>query len=236
MQPGKKSAFHHSNSAEGRNIGGMLPMEKLGPIQLLVLRQLLEPEFPGRDELISQVPDCQMRVTDGNGDCDLFPKLGQAALTTSFVPVEGSAVDTDGVHIRALLHVRRGKLWWLEIMRDDSELINDSSQLKRLEVRVDDSHDVTTEPAERDSGRPTGAIQRNGVWDSKRMSLRNAVAFWTIALLIGVPIICSGGAVSGEYSFREAMSLLTWPFFWTGVACWIVTGIVLLTILDVIDK
>jgi hypothetical protein len=88
-----------------------------------LIAQLLDTPFDGRDEIRSQLATARV-VAEGFGDTrSLRFELGQhdlpRARTLFRVPVEGEAIDEDGVVIAILLHIVDGVANELEIYRAD---------------------------------------------------------------------------------------------------------------------
>jgi hypothetical protein len=94
-----------------------------------VLRTLLSRPFPGREELLLQLPHVKARVITGYNDNYgsiefTHPYRGlSSSNVTRRVPVEGRAYDADGVSIGHLLHIVNGKLHELEVLRVDGKPI-----------------------------------------------------------------------------------------------------------------
>lgn len=106
-------------------------------LERLMLLRLLEPQFAGRDALLSQIPDSLWETLDENGSVMIRPKSGELADIIWSVPVEAADVDLDGMPITVLLHVRTGRLFKIEIFRADNErIITPLNPTKwKLEVR-----------------------------------------------------------------------------------------------------
>lgn len=91
-----------------------------------MLHRILEKPFPGRDQLALQTRDI---VVEEVGDPRVHSLLvievqsPSKAITTSWVPVEASAGDADGVPIEFILHVRDGLLYTLETVKLDGASI-----------------------------------------------------------------------------------------------------------------
>jgi hypothetical protein len=88
-----------------------------------LLEKLLEPEFPGRDELRHQLNSVIAKQVFEDGTLDLQCDPGSAAPVKSRVPTEGKCADADGVEIHVLLHVVDGAMNELEIFKDDGSSI-----------------------------------------------------------------------------------------------------------------
>jgi hypothetical protein len=84
-----------------------------------LIDRLLEPDFPGRDQLREQLTTARaVEIEDGGLSfiCDTTVR----APVKSRVPTEGEYQDADGVTVHLLLHVVDGILRELEIFKDDS--------------------------------------------------------------------------------------------------------------------
>jgi len=88
-----------------------------------LLKKLLEPEFPGRDELRNQLNSVTAKQVFEDGTLDLQCDPSPPAPVKSRVPTEGTCVDSDGVEIHVLLHVKDGAMSELEIFKDDGSLV-----------------------------------------------------------------------------------------------------------------
>lgn len=92
-----------------------------------VVEQLLRQPFDGRDQLRMQLSAARVIAERGRDSRTLrFERTGgemPRAPTALRVPVEGQAVDDDGVPIAVLLHVVDGLIEELEIFRVDGRPI-----------------------------------------------------------------------------------------------------------------
>lgn len=85
-----------------------------------VLKQLLAPAFPGRDEVLDQAKDSLVSEYDANGSlCFVGRPECMVAQTEHRVPTEGEYEDSDGVNVHVLIHVVEGRLVELEVYRED---------------------------------------------------------------------------------------------------------------------
>jgi len=86
-----------------------------------VLTRLLAYEFPGCDGLASQLAGLTVaRRWVPSGSLDLQVARGaDPAKVRRRVPVEGEAIDADGIPIHFLVHVADGLLRRLEIFKED---------------------------------------------------------------------------------------------------------------------
>jgi len=93
-----------------------------------LLEKLLEPEFPGRDELRQQLNSVTAKQILEDGTLDLQCDPTYPAPVKCRVPVEGQCPDADGVPIGVVLHVVHGFMNELEIVKyDGSEIRNPPS-------------------------------------------------------------------------------------------------------------
>lgn len=88
-----------------------------------LLERMLDDAFPGRDELRRQLDSATAKRVNENGSLDLKVGSGPVAKVLRRVPTEAWCPDTDGMMIRLLLHVVEGKLFGLEIYKDDGSRI-----------------------------------------------------------------------------------------------------------------
>lgn len=118
-----------------------MTLRRLTTVEREYLLRLLELDFPGRTELLSQVPSCLARtisrVGDHKGTIELHPQRTPPAPVRMRVPVTATAPDEDGLPIVFLLHVQNGLLRELEVLRDDGQPI----------VRLPEPEELRVEPA-----------------------------------------------------------------------------------------
>lgn len=87
-----------------------------------VLEKLLEPSFPGRDELRAQVKLVEAREIDGDG-CIEFSTVAAARAEVRFnIPTEGEYRDVDGITLHVQLHVMDGFIKELEVYKEDGSI------------------------------------------------------------------------------------------------------------------
>src|SRR3954468_11828669 len=87
-----------------------------------VLDKLLEPNFPGREELRRQLDSVTARQLFEDGTLALQCGVCDPAQVKGRVPTEGECEDADGVVIHVLLHVVDGVMSELEVFKDDGSL------------------------------------------------------------------------------------------------------------------
>lgn len=89
-----------------------------------LLDRLLSPDFPGRDELVQQLDDCEVREIDDNGSLEFKVETAIRANRVKYrVPTEGECEDMDNVTVHILLHVLDEKLNELEIYKEDNSKV-----------------------------------------------------------------------------------------------------------------
>ncbi len=99
----------------------------------LLLVHLLEVEFEGNRQLLTQLEGCKARVLDANGSLGLeVQESAEAAKVSSRVPVEAEGEDRDGETIHLLLHVVGGFLRELDIYKEDETPIVQLPTLESL--------------------------------------------------------------------------------------------------------
>lgn len=82
-----------------------------------LLEKLLSRDFPGRDALKLQLSSVSGRRIDTNGTLELRSGKNNLADVEMSCPTEGTCPDIDGGTISVLLHVKRGELHLLEILK-----------------------------------------------------------------------------------------------------------------------
>jgi hypothetical protein len=89
-----------------------------------LLEKLLEPEFPGRDELRVQLSSLTAKQAGEDGTLLLRCGQGPAAPTRSRLVAEATYQDADGGRVSVLLHVNKdGLMQMLEIIKYDGSPI-----------------------------------------------------------------------------------------------------------------
>jgi len=93
-----------------------------------LLEKLLEPEFPGREELRQQLNSVTGKQIFEDGALALQCDSSHPAPVKCRVPVEAQGQDADGVLISVSLHVVDGFMNELEIVKgDDSKILRTPS-------------------------------------------------------------------------------------------------------------
>jgi hypothetical protein len=83
-----------------------------------VMARLLSVEFPGVQELRTQLAACLVKTSGGYGTVKIQSKCPLAAKVVDRVPVEAVADDADGYGIHYLLHVIDGFAEELEVFTE----------------------------------------------------------------------------------------------------------------------
>jgi hypothetical protein len=103
-----------------------------------ILARLLEPSFPGREELMVQLVYCRVRTIDSEGSFSIQVLEGKSAPVNRRIPIEAEVEDTDKIIIHMLLHVVDGWAKELEIYKDDgSEILSPIDALKLQLLQLD---------------------------------------------------------------------------------------------------
>ena len=117
----------------------MPPDRSLTSSERALIDRLLEPEFPGRDELRRQL-DMTRAVELEDGGLTLICDTTVRAPVKTRVPTEGEYLDADGVPVHVLLHVVDGIVSELEIFKEDSSPVVDKPIPSALDVIAPFSH------------------------------------------------------------------------------------------------
>lgn len=97
------------------------PFREMQPREKELIRKLLEPDFPGRKELLQQLETAQVRTIDNNGSLEfLITSPVKVNFVQFVVPVEGEYKDSDGTTVHVLIHILGGQAKELEFYRDDN--------------------------------------------------------------------------------------------------------------------
>jgi hypothetical protein len=84
-----------------------------------LIEKMLAADFPGKDEIASQVATALVRKIDGNGSLEFLVRDTTKASVKRRVPIEAEAHDADGITIHILLHVVEGIVSEFEVYKDD---------------------------------------------------------------------------------------------------------------------
>jgi hypothetical protein len=101
-----------------------------------LISRLLEPSFPGRDEIRTILQNAQVRSIDEQGSMKFESEVVGRVNGVKPVPVEAEAKDTDGLVIHVLLHMVHGRPDELEIYKDDSSTIQRMPRAEEFDLIV----------------------------------------------------------------------------------------------------
>jgi len=97
------------------------PFRQMTEKEKELIQKLLEPEFPGRDELAQQLRTASVRVIDEDGGLEIAVNSNVGTDLVKYrVPTEGEYEDPDGGTVHVLLHVIGGKAGEIEFYREDN--------------------------------------------------------------------------------------------------------------------
>lgn len=102
--------------------------------EMALLKKLLDHDFQGRDALRFQLSSVTGRQIDEHGCLELRTDEAIEADTEIASPTEGRCEDIDGGVIVVMLHVRKGKLHMLEIIKEDGSDILRAPKAEALTV------------------------------------------------------------------------------------------------------
>ena len=107
--------------------------------QLAILEALLVKSFPGRDELAEQLVDLQAEELDAQGSLRFQVTGGPTAIVDKRVVVDArySDLDTHGdstPYVNVLLHVVDGRLFILEVYKDDGSPVLKAPTPSELQI------------------------------------------------------------------------------------------------------
>jgi hypothetical protein len=102
--------------------------------EIALLNKLLDHDFQGRDALRIQLSSVTGRRTDEHGCLELKTDEAIEAHAEIGSPTEGRCQDVDGVAIVVMLHVRKGKLYMLEMFKEDGSEILKAPKAEDLRV------------------------------------------------------------------------------------------------------
>ena len=96
------------------------PFREMQPREKELVCKLLEPVFPGRDELFQQLQTAKVRTIDEDGSLEFsISSLTKADNVKYVVPTEGEYEDPDGITVHVLLYMHGHKCEELEFYRED---------------------------------------------------------------------------------------------------------------------
>ena len=100
-----------------------------------LILKLLEPVFPGRDELFLQIETAKARTIDENGSLEFLISSDVSLDRVKYgIPVEGEYEDTDGITVHLLLHVLSDKVKELEVFREDNTNVLEIADVNKVRV------------------------------------------------------------------------------------------------------
>jgi hypothetical protein len=104
-----------------------------------VFRKLLSLNFPSRDELLTQLESLLARTIDDDGSLSLKVTAGVVAPQNCRIPIEARCPDTNTQddsepHVKILLHVVEGKMFELEIYKDDGSPVIDRPNPEKFQL------------------------------------------------------------------------------------------------------
>lgn len=107
------------------------------PEEMDLLQHMLSAHFPGSEDLKRQMWSVVVEQIDRNGSLLLRPVAPTHATVSRRIPVEASYLDSDGVLVHVLIHVRDGVLNELEIYREDSgDVLSAAVDASLLEIEA----------------------------------------------------------------------------------------------------
>jgi len=107
---------------------------KLSDHELGLPRKLLEPNFPGRDELVAQLPFVEGKQIIDDGTLSLRCSGGPPCPSRLALVTEAQYTDEDGIPICVMLHQKSpGYMCMLEIVKLDGSAIINAPSTERLE-------------------------------------------------------------------------------------------------------
>jgi hypothetical protein len=113
---------------------------RLKPNETAILERLLEAPFPGRDAVREQISRSRVKLIDeyhdNYGSLEFEVAGGPKAPDDLRVPVNASALDSDGVPIEIFLHIVNGLVDELEIVKADGSPIIRPPEASELTVRL----------------------------------------------------------------------------------------------------
>lgn len=115
---------------------------KLNSRERAILNRLLENSFLGRDEIREQIENSTVRLisdyNDNYGSLEFNTSSDLLAPVKSRVPVEGLAFD-EKVPVEFLLHVYKGKIKELEVVRLDGKTLKKVPNPSEIKVKIRDN-------------------------------------------------------------------------------------------------
>ena len=113
-----------------------MTLRVLNSAERQLLERMLSAPAAGRHELLLQLEDSLVEPIDRNGSLRFVVDTNIIAPVERRIPVEAQCQDSDGMWIHALLHVVDGKVWELEIYKDDSSNVDKMPANTEWEILV----------------------------------------------------------------------------------------------------
>jgi hypothetical protein len=111
------------------------PFRDMQQREAQLIRKLLEPLFPGKDELSQQLETAKVRTIDEDGSLEFSISSSTKATHVKYVvPTEGEYEDPDGITVHVLLHVGRDTAKELEFFREDNNKVQTWPHLDSFRV------------------------------------------------------------------------------------------------------
>jgi hypothetical protein len=85
-----------------------------------LIRKLLAPEFPGKDEISRQIEGAEVKTIDEDGSLKFLVNSDITVGVKYRVCTECEYEDPDGITVHVLFHVVHGKAEELEFFREDN--------------------------------------------------------------------------------------------------------------------
>ena len=99
----------------------MTMYREMRPNERELIYKLLEPTFPGRNQLSDQLESAKVRTIDDDGSLEfLICSSTKADHLKYVVPTEGEYEDPDGITVHVLLFVKDDRAAELEFYREDN--------------------------------------------------------------------------------------------------------------------
>ena len=111
------------------------PFREMQPREWELIRRLLSPAFPGRDELSQQLETAKVRVIDEEGSLEfLICSDVKADHAKYVVPTEGEYEDCDAITVHVLLHLAGDKAKELEFFKENGSCVQSWPEAESVRV------------------------------------------------------------------------------------------------------
>ena len=107
-----------------------------------VLEWMLEPRFPGRDELRAQLAVATVREIDDDGCLEFDCGAAAPAAVKWIIPTEGQCLDADGMPVHVFLFVANGFMKTLEVHTVSGSTHSGLPEARRLSLFAPYSEDA----------------------------------------------------------------------------------------------